>query len=151
MTYPLKFPSTEPSVFSVGAVHERVALPLLLLGRGATEGCCVAAVIAAGATLAEVVAEEPSPLHPASAVAKANTARSRPARRFTRLFISILRTVTSHCAYVPVGKGCLKGGAVRCAQGASGPVFREGEPADCSEATGIHARGFLTRSHGEPS
>ena len=92
--------------------------------------------------LAEVAEEEPSPLHPASAVAKANTARSRPARRFTIFIISILRTVTSHSACVPVGKGGLKGGAVRCAQGASGPVFREHEPANCRETTGAWARRF---------
>jgi hypothetical protein len=76
-------------------------------------------------SLVVVAAEPPLPPHPTRAAAITRTPSRHPRRKFTRVFISILRTVTSHCAYVPVGKGCLNGGAVRGAQGASGPVFRE--------------------------
>src|ERR1700726_4735826 len=150
MTYPCKFTSTDPSVFSVGAVHERVALLLLLAG-GATGGCCVPDVIALDAPLAEVVDAEPLPPHPTRVAAMAKTPRSGPGCRFARYFISILRTRQA-LRLRASRMDCLKWAPVRCAQGATGPIFgAEESQMDCSEATGIHARRFFTRSQSDPS
>jgi hypothetical protein len=102
--------------------------------------------MAAGVLLFVDTAGELLPPHPTRAAATARTPRSRPRRRFIRIFISILRTVTSQCACEPVG-----GAAQWAAKSAARMALKDRCLGKVSQLIAAklraYARGFITRSH----